>query len=223
LEHLIACYDQGVAYTDYWLGKLVEGLRQRGLYERTALIVTADHGDEFFEHGGLEHGNSLYDELLLVPLIIRVPGVGERSVVEQQASLIDIMPTVLDLVNVEYRGMVQGSSLVPAMRGQSFPDRTLFAEATMLGGIKASRTNDSKYVERGGGKRQELYDLRTDPRESNNLCAEDRSRCAGPAAEMRRWEEQMTAAAARLDLPDPHAARLDARTRERLRALGYAE
>jgi hypothetical protein len=93
----------------------------------------------------------------------------------------------------------------------------------MLGGIKASRTNDSKYVERGGGKRQELYDLRTDPRESNNLCAEDRSRCAGPAAEMRRWEEQMTAAAARLDLPDPHAARLDARTRERLRALGYAE
>lgn len=222
LRHLIALYDQGIAYTDYWLGRLVAGLQERGLQQKTALVVTADHGDEFFEHGGLEHGDTLYDELLSVPLIIRVPGVGEGVVVQEQVGLIDLMPTVLDLLAINYRGPMQGASLMPALRGQIIPPRTLFAEATMSGNVKASRTNDWKYLRRDGGSREELYDLRRDPTESNNLCAEERSRCAPHAEEMRRWEEEMRSASLRLGLPDAGPAKLDARTRERLRALGYA-
>ncbi len=73
LEHLIALYDGEIRYTDKAIGKLIEQLKQRGVFEDTMIIITADHGDEFLDHGGKAHMATCYNELVKVPLVIRVP------------------------------------------------------------------------------------------------------------------------------------------------------
>jgi arylsulfatase A-like enzyme len=224
LEHVVALYDRGIAYTDFWIGKLVAGLKKRGLYDDTVIIVTSDHGDEFFDHGRLEHGTSYYEEMMRVPLIVRVPGEGQGKVIRQQVGLIDIMPTVLDLVGVRHSLDLQGVSLRPLLDGAGAPERLMFAEASMVPALDAAvRTNHWKYIHWAGQRRQELYDLEADPRERHNLCAERLEPCAPWAREVQRWREEMKQTKARLALPPPEPAVIDERTRERLRALGYEE
>jgi len=95
-EHMRGCYDCEIELADTWIGHLIEALEQGSLKERTILIVTADHGDQFLEHGGTGHRGALYDEILHVPLIIAGPGIPHREV----SSLVrnfDVMPTVLEL------------------------------------------------------------------------------------------------------------------------------
>ena len=101
LEHLIALYDGEIRWTDEWIGRLMEMLRTKGLLDRTLIVLTADHGEEFFEHGAKGHGKSLYDETIRVPLIVRLPGVVEAGLrISQQVRTIDIYPTVLDIARV---------------------------------------------------------------------------------------------------------------------------
>ena len=99
-------------------------LRERlGLNDKTVFVLTADHGTEFYEHRRFDHGFTLYDELLRVPLFIRVPGQTAGRDVADRVSSIDVMPTILDLlaVNVPDKaaGQLRGTSLVPALRGKS--------------------------------------------------------------------------------------------------------
>jgi len=105
-------YDGEVTFWDEHFGHLVAELRRRGIYDQATIIVTSDHGEEFFEHGGYWHGTTLYDELIRVPLIVKLP-FNERggSVARQWVELVDIMPTVLTLSGVEVPPGVQGNSL----------------------------------------------------------------------------------------------------------------
>jgi arylsulfatase A-like enzyme len=101
LEHVIALYDGEIRYTDEYLGRLIERLRAMELLDDTIVAVTSDHGDEFFEHGKKGHGNHLYDETVLVPLVLRHPAtIPAGTVVEQQARLMDVAPTLLALAGV---------------------------------------------------------------------------------------------------------------------------
>ena len=220
LRHLNALYDRGIAYTDYWIGKLVDGLKQRGLYDQTVLIVTADHGDELFDHGGLEHAQTFYEETMRVPLIMRVPGAPHARVVAQQVGLIDVMPTLLDLLAVPHSLFLQGVSLVPLLTdGTSLPERFLFGEAAMSLWRKAVRSDSFKYLEEK--RKRELYDLRSDPGERHNLCSAEPSQCEEFAARVEHWRSDMAATKERLQLPATHDAAIDEQTAERLRALGY--
>ncbi len=115
LEYAISQYDGEIAYTDALFGRLLDALASRELLERTLVVVTSDHGDEFFEHGMVDHIHSLYDELLHVPLVVVGPGV-EPAVVEEQVGTIDLLPTLLELLGVEIEHRVQGRSRVPEMR-----------------------------------------------------------------------------------------------------------
>lgn len=220
LEHLVALYDQGIAYTDYWIGELMQELQRRGLEGSTVLLVTGDHGDEFHEHGGFDHGATYYEEMMRVPYVLRVPGLGNGLTIDAQVGLIDVMPTLLDLLGVKDQPPMQGRSLRALLNGGTLPERPLFAEGSMIPGVVAMRTNDWKFVRPTAGG-PELYDLRADPREQANLCATDRDRCAPFMDQLRTLSAEVDRPLAQQQLPTPRAAVIDEQTHERLRRLGY--
>jgi len=222
VEHLGALYDRGVAYTDVWIGRLIDGLRERGLLDRSVVILTADHGEELLDHGGVEHLDTHYDEVMRVPLVVRAPGAGHGLVVREQVGLIDVMPTVLDLAGVPTDLPMQGRSLVPLRDGGSLPERPLVGEASRTAGLLAMRTNDWKYLRRPDGA-EALYDLVRDPGEHTDVCAARRATCARFASRLRAWESDVARTSRRLALPAAGTAAVGADTEERLRHLGYAE
>ncbi|MGH0028176.1 MAG: sulfatase, partial [Myxococcota bacterium] len=122
-------YDREIRYVDDKLRELVGTLEERGLMERTLLVITADHGEEFHEHGRYQHGGAVFDETLRVPLLFLGPDVppGRHA---GQVSLIDVLPTVIDYLDVEETAQRDGVSLLPVIRGETdVAPRTLFAEA----------------------------------------------------------------------------------------------
>jgi arylsulfatase A-like enzyme len=219
LRHLVALYDRGIRYVDHWIGELLDGLAARGLAEGTIVIVTADHGEEFLEHGRFEHSYSYYEEMLGVPLILRVPGEGRGSVVEQTVGLVDVVPTLLDLLDVSAPDGLQGRSLRPLWRGEHGPPVEYVGEASFESDHLALHSTRWKYVWRSDG-RDELYDLAADPRERVNVCAihkacsEHRERLLARIAEQRELAGGLAA---------PEAAEIDDATLEELKALGYLE
>lgn len=162
--YLTARYDQNLRYVDDQVGRLLAATG-----DDATVVLFADHGEEFFEHGGLEHGHTLYDELLRIPLIVRAPGLAPRRV-PTPVSLVDLTPTVLELLGIGDPEL-QGRSLAAAARGEA--DTTLTARPITFGrplyGNEAwgSVASGLKYVSRSG--REMLFELLRDPDESNDL------------------------------------------------------
>ena len=128
LDHIRALYRGEIAWTDRNIGLLLDALRERGRLDDTLIIVTADHGEEFFEHGNRGHRQNLFDETLRVPLLIVPPGgLSSPERRDEQVSLSDLLPTVLDYVGVETRATWHGRTLRPALEGQTLPTRALVA------------------------------------------------------------------------------------------------
>jgi arylsulfatase A-like enzyme len=169
---LMEKYDYEIAFVDRWVGKLLDALKTTGLDDSTAVVVMADHGEAWGEHKVYFHGQDLFDEQLRVPLIIAVPGQTARTV-ETDVALVDVGPTVLDLVGVAPPATFRGRSLLPFVEGRDVPARPLFSElmpatawphhaAMMVDGGK-------KLLHRISDRRWEFYDLRGDPGEKKNL------------------------------------------------------
>lgn len=155
-----------IAVVDSSFGALWDALEQRGLLDRTILIVTADHGEGFGQHGAQHHTVNLYEELIRVPLFVYVPGL-EHRVIEQPVSLMDLGPTILDLFGQPTPAHFMGQSLVPLLRGQDVTlTRPIAAERS---GTKVIVFGDQKVILDLDHGRDEIYDLSTDPREENNL------------------------------------------------------
>jgi arylsulfatase A-like enzyme len=219
LAHLVALYDQGIRYTDHWIGELAAGLEARGLASTTLLIVTADHGEELGEHGGLEHTRTFYEEVMRIPLVVLAPGLPSGQVVTTQVGLMDVFPTVLDVLGVSYDGPVQGISLRPALEGHPLPERDMVGEASQVAGRRALRTPTHKFIV--GMQGEELYDLTRDPAERQNLCAPDAAPCAPFRERLAAQEAVSLAVRAQANLPAPDTAVINAETRRKLEALGY--
>jgi len=123
-------YDREIRFVDDELRRLVSTLEELGLLERTIVVILSDHGEEFHEHGRYQHGGAVFEETLRVPLIFVGPGIRSGQRIETQVSLIDVLPTVLDLIGVDRSNDVDGVSLVSALSDGAEPEaRTLFAEA----------------------------------------------------------------------------------------------
>jgi arylsulfatase A-like enzyme len=115
-----AAYDAGVAYTDSIVGRFLDGLRDAGRLENTIVVIFSDHGEEFWEHGGTSHGLSLYDEVLHVPLFIRLPGAhSPRGRISRQVSLGDVFATLVELLGFEATSPASSHSLVPLWQADS--------------------------------------------------------------------------------------------------------
>jgi arylsulfatase A-like enzyme len=117
-KRIESLYDGEIAFMDKAIGDLLRGVDDLGLREKSLIVLLSDHGEEFFDHGGFEHGHTLYEELIRVPLMMSLPGVIPEGVgVRQQVRLLDVAPTVLDLLDMAERPGLQGVSLGPLIKG----------------------------------------------------------------------------------------------------------
>ncbi len=166
LDHIIALYDGEIAWVDHHLGLIVEKLKELGIFERTLIVITADHGDEFFEHGGKGHRSTLYDEVVMIPLVIHGPGVERQGgEVSDQASIIDIAPTILNLCGIKIPQWMQGRSLFHDQKNETNPsgDGALLELSLEL---KAFRTNHYKLIFNIPHLQTIIYDLNNGPKET---------------------------------------------------------
>lgn len=221
-------YDEEIRFTDAGIGRLLEALRGTGELERTAVAITADHGEEFFERGWLGHTRTLYEELIRVPLIVRGPGAQAPRTVATPVSLVSLAPTLLDIAGIDPRRHgITSPSLAPFLAGGTpaalapiFAEVDYAALAESMKGEEAHkhalRHGDYKVIRDDTTGAVELYDLAADPLERRDLAAEQ----PDVARELLALLEQHAAAAKR----DATAARqldLNEEDLDVLRGLGY--
>jgi arylsulfatase A-like enzyme len=176
-ERLRALYDGEVTYHDRQFGRFIDRLRELGLLDSTLIVLTADHGEEFFEHQSVGHGHSLFQELLHVPLIVRLPGQApEGRRLTQPASLVDIVPTVLEAAGIERSAEIEGRSLLSEVRGGASPVlAAAFSSAWDTGNSRetawAARVGEWK-LRMHGPANTYLYNLAADPQEQSDVDVE---------------------------------------------------
>lgn len=168
-----ARYEAITRYLDAELGRLFDGLKARGLWDDTLIIITADHGDEFGDHGHRFHGRTLYEEMVHVPLILKVPGVGHRAI-ETPMGQMEVAPTLLDLLGLTIPRQWVGRSRADEIRsGAPAPVEPVFFEVFPDSNYDAwqvgMRKGDLKLIYRLDQQYFELYDLAADPRERDNV------------------------------------------------------
>lgn len=219
LQRLRDLYDAAIAFVDGQIGAFLSRLGPLGLESDTVVILLSDHGEEFLEHGRLLH-DSLFQEVLHVPLMIRFPD-GDGALAPRRVTnlvrLVDLTPTILDHLQLPIPPRVQGTSLMPMLRGDN--DGPLVVPSQWsTSGMQAVRVGHWKYVR--DPRSSLLFDLSTDPFERRNLVAQHPER----ARRLRDSMEQILAASRTLresfDL-EPAPIELDEEAREELKALGY--
>lgn len=215
---LLALYDAEIAANDDAFGKLIDLLHQRGLWQDTVVVFVSDHGEEFFDHGGWEHGKTLHTEMLDVPLIVRIPGVGNGQPVDRQAQHADVVPTILDALGIPIPAAVEGRSLVPWMMGNAKGEDVEEAAFSWLDeyGVQAASVTTPQWrliEQRSPSVHRSLYDRRADPQEQS---AVDRPVRSGYFATQIKAEEQP-----RKGMLKAREGVMDPELRRQLRALGY--
>ncbi len=214
-------YDGEIAFADAQVGRLFAHLRERGLDAESVVVMAGDHGEGLGQHGEKSHGFFIYNSTLHVPLIIKIPGTAPR-VIEDEVSLVDVMPTILEALRIAIPASVQGRSLLGQVRGQpAARPSEVYAETYLAllhfrwSQLRSIQSRGLKYID---APRPELYDTHQDPDELKNLIS------ARPAVAqelryrlfsiMRRNTPLAGAAAQQKELTDPALL-------ARLRALGY--
>jgi arylsulfatase A-like enzyme len=233
---IVGLYDGEVGYTDTALvGALTAKLKALGIYDDTLIVLTSDHGEEFFEHGSWEHGHSLYDESLKVPLVVKFPGSKFRGKrVGSFVRLIDVMPTIMEAFDVKADGLgLDGRGLLDVLRGREKKDRAVLAH--LAGGVLNNAVPARTCFTDGRTKvilnspydaaatflapppavpGVEAYDLAADPGEKTDIAARRAREAARLVSVMRELERAGRKPAGQKTV-------IDAETEEKLRALGY--
>jgi arylsulfatase A-like enzyme len=227
-SRIVALYDGEIRYADAQVGRLLQAVDRLG--EPSLVVLSSDHGEEFGEHGSFEgHGWTLYDEVLHVPLLLRLPGDAEAGrVVDVPVSLLDVAPTVLEALGLPAQPGFDGRSLLALARGGSAPDgRLLVAQTDRAGArLRAVRGERWKRIEvRDAGAAtlglpvrhgNWLFDLASHAEERRDVSAEQQD-------VVRYLSSALAAAEAPRGGPRPARVLLSPEERERLRALGYAQ
>lgn len=221
IRHLHSQYDGSIRYLDSQLARLFHQLKLLNLFENSLIIITSDHGEAFGDHNLMEHGVSVYQDQVHVPLIIKYPGqrLGQR--VEGYVNSVDILPTVLEVVGLPPPPQVQGASL---LQKESWKSRPVVSEVYPRGFLRywnarlnrierAIFRDGFKLIRSTAGKR-EIYDLDSDPHERVDLASQH----PGTVASLERAMQQYfsTLREAKKD-----GQELDKATLDRLKALGY--
>ncbi len=243
--HLAARYAGEVSYLDHHLGRLVEHLKVEGIWDDALVILTSDHGETFWEHGDFwNHGLCVYDTTVRVPLILRLPGAARAgSVIEQSLSHIDVLPTLLELLDLPAPYRLAGRSFAPLIEGRGLSEQPVFCGATQPWGQEAKgqrwrgmrksrsvRLGRHKLIHTPYLELEELYDLGADPGERRDLLLEPEEPAAEVAGRLREmlrgWAEGAAPLRSGFGLEQEGGAGLGGDELERLRsaleALGYA-
>ena len=228
---LVDLYDAEIAHNDAQFGRLLDHLRELGIYDSTLILFVSDHGEEFFEHGSFEHGQTLYSELIFVPLVIKFPGgwaAGTR--VDAPVQHVDILPTILDLVGVPPPPGSAGDSLLPVIStAQEGTEDERFATRRLVAYIELDRhrvdsllTGSQHLIERcpgapGVDQTARMFRWRTDPREQVEVSGQS------PALAGYLQLVMHARASSQQSLLESEDAVIDAELASRLRALGYLQ
>ena len=182
VRFLTALYDEKIQRADEIFSKFVKEYEELGLVSKTVFILTSDHGEELYEHGQIDHGHSLYDELIRVPLIITIPGNNKAKKIADQVRSIDIMPTILDILGLKVGDMInsqlQGESLTTLFKGER-KNYDAFSETDYRYAIfkKSLRTYDGwKLIKDMEKKTDEVYYLDRDKSEKDNLTSKNKDK-----------------------------------------------
>jgi arylsulfatase A-like enzyme len=215
-------YDAEIAANDAAFGALIDLLVRRGLWEDTVIVFVSDHGEEFLDHQGWEHGKTLHTEMLDVPLIVRVPG-GRGRVVERQVQQADVVPTILDLLGLPLARGLEGRSLRPLVLGSGppgtdLPDTMAFSwlEERSLRAAAVSTPEWRLIEKRFPIPGRFLYDRRADPGEQHDLASRWPVRAGYLRARLRAAER-----ARKGMLQAGETTTLDPEVQKQLEALGY--
>ena len=233
-DNKLALYDGALRYIDNEIGRLVDTLDSLEILEDTLIVVTSDHGEEFWDHAELEaslggdprgyygigHGHSLFEELLRVPLLFFGPGASSGLTVDDPTSLLDLAPTMLGLLDVRipeqmlgknHRSVVGGGEMTPSVSTPIYAESPAYgpnAWCLIEGGWKVIARDDGVRL---------LYDLTSDPRETHDLASDN--------LELeRKMQDRLDSFRSALAPIEPtDAVDIDGRTEEQLRSLGYIE
>jgi arylsulfatase A-like enzyme len=216
--HLARLYDAGIRQLDDDLARLFAHLRDNGWFDDTVVVVTSDHGEEFLEHGSVLHGQTHYQEMLRIPLIMRGPTIPVGARIRAPVSLVDVVPTLLGLLRFPPNPALDGVDLRALWRTPEHPpaERWLFAAGgpgRTADSIRSVRNGRYKLVFHHGSQRRELYDLADDPQEKENL-----------VRSLPRIVERLSAELARFVASEheaPKGQEIPPEVRERLEQLGY--
>ena len=216
---VVAAYDEEIAYVDEQLGVLRDGLAGRELLDTSMIVLTSDHGEELFDHGGFEHGHAMWQELIHVPLVVWAPGV-EPGRESAPVSLVDVMPTVLDTLGIASPTRFDGISLWPNLSAVvPLPDRPLFAEGIHYGSPQSAVVRwPHKIIVSHQDDVIGVFDLERDPHERNDLTVHDRDLPDTLIAELCRHQRMARRVGT---FTDREAAEPGQDVIERLRSLGY--
>ncbi len=214
-------YQGEIAYADDSLGTILRYLEKTGELERTLIVITADHGESRHEHSEVTHAFLAFDTTLHVPLIVRVPGRAGGSRIAERVGTVDIVPTILDLLDFKAPPSLQGRSLVPLMdKDRDGGDRRPYYSESLsprlshgFGELRVLYQGPWKYIH---GPRPELYNLADDPRERHEVSAEHHEVSRGLETALQAFLDDH----ASVDAADA-AFEADNDTRQRLAALGY--
>lgn len=199
-------------------------MKKLGLYENSLIIICSDHGEAFGERHLIGHGKSVYQDQIHVPLLIKYPNINKRCVVDKVVSVVDLMPTIFDVLGYELTDLeIQGSSLLRSespdslyVLSESFPPGWLFKIHQRFQRIERAVFSDSlKFISSTAGKK-ELYDLSTDKNEMQNLYKVDDTTSKQLEMKLNQWLEITEG-----ELES--SPKLDKDTLDRLKSLGYIQ
>jgi len=219
VKHFADLYDAEIRQLDDQLKRLLGFLQQEALLEKSFMIITSDHGEEFLDHGGILHGRTQYQELIHIPLIIRGPGIPPSRRFKGIVSLVDMVPTVLSLLGISSPSGLEGLDLSPLWQDNRYklPDRFIFSEADQYN-VK----NDIKRAVWHGKyklhydlltKKLELYNLVNDPTERLNVASEYPSVGMVLLTKIKKFMMKITR--------DTQSVPLTPKEIEKLKSLGY--
>lgn len=195
-NYIIAQYDGGINYVDSAIGEILQVFKELDIYDDTIVIITSDHGENMTEHNFFFDHQGLYEPTIHVPLIIKIPDRFSSSKISALVQHIDIMPTILDLLNIKVNLNLDGKSLIPLIAGevQDLYSEVISTECTWRAGISI-RTKEwklTKTIDQGlySTPYKELFNLERDPEEKENLYEKEDSVRDGLELRLTRWLDE---------------------------------
>lgn len=218
IEFADAAYDSEINYTDRAVQSAFETL---GVSPEDLIVITSDHGEEFLEHRGFGHAETLFEEQVRIPLIVRLPGKAHSGkVIEEPVSLLDILPSILDWLDLDQPETVHGQSFLTSLEATTIPPRPLFLSLSRTrSDLSSVLVGNWKYIHDNKKRsRHKLFDLASDPGERTNLIGKEPERTGEMARELSNhlaMAESQRLASTLEEVPPE--------TVEQLRALGYVD
>lgn len=222
LKYVKAAYDSEIRFVDEHIGKLFIKLKKLGLYENTLIVFTADHGEEFLEKSNwIGHSTQVFQEMVHVPLIIKLPGNGKKRIIDRFTELINLMPTIADYLGFKmvHAYSISGTSM--NLGNKNIPERNVYSETYVESPKRTVINKGWKLIEFPEEKKLSLYNLTADPNESKdvgNISSENRNKARHLLNLIQNWEKDMRENILQRKAKQPDFTEEE---KERLKAFGY--